>query len=441
MSKQAVIAFLLILLHMLAVSGQIPHKDFLADSKVSAFDVEVDRDYRGGDWTPVLEKVRKKQIVLLGEFNHGSKEVFVTRNGLVKALHEKAGFDVILVESVIGEVAAIDIGREEINGPFLTLGFIGPWRTVEFRELMEFAKARNLSFAGFDVQRTGGSFGGLLSAEAKARRIDPVHFETLEDRFTAVSRELQNSKTEYETVRQKTLDLADAYEELDSMLWDRASDNKSRAYLLVRKTLANRIEYLRFRLQFLKDRDWSRRWKARDSAMADNVSWLIQNLYKDRKIIIIGHNFHIARHNGKEEVMGEFLAQKFGDRMYSLGTFAGNGSYFGNSGREARMSPPDGEKLDLKQIIGNLKGRVNFVDLGLENEANAVFSREMIVSDTFIDLSGSKSMVLSKHFDGLILIDKVSPPELIDWQESGGRSQESNGVGIPQVSKGENRLH
>ena len=48
-------------------------------------------------------------------------------------------------------------------------------------------------------------------------------------------------------------------------------------------------------LKFTADKDWSARWAARDSAMADNVVWLKENLFPQRKMIVIGHNYHLAR--------------------------------------------------------------------------------------------------------------------------------------------------
>ena len=73
----------------------------------------------------LLDAVKNYKIVLLGEFNHGSKEIFLTRNELVKELHRKLDFDVILFESGIGEVGAIGIERELLSKEQMTNGFFG----------------------------------------------------------------------------------------------------------------------------------------------------------------------------------------------------------------------------------------------------------------------------------------------------------------------------
>lgn len=164
-------------------------------------------------------------------------------------------------------------------------------------------------------------------------------------------------------------------------------------------------------LEWQKTKDWNARWKARDSAMADNVSWLITNLFPNDKVIIIAHNYHIAKYNEKEEVMGEFLKTTHGEQMYSLGVFASKGSYSNNAGKKENLSVPDQTRLDIKHIINSLSGNVNFLDIPkTEGLLNKWLFNNIVVNDTFINLSGDNEMILSRHFDGLLLIDKVSIP-------------------------------
>ena len=110
--------------------------------------------------------------------------------------------------------------------------------------------------------------------------------------------------------------------------------------------------------------------------------------------------------------MGEFLQKQYGSKMYSLGVFAGEGSYFGNFGTKEELSPPEADHLDIKHVIKLLNGKVNFINIPIKPEIGGQWLfNKIIINDTFIDLSGSNEMTLSKHFDGLLLIDKISPPE------------------------------
>lgn len=74
------------------------------------------------------------------------------------------------------------------------------------------------------------------------------------------------------------------------------------------------------------------------------------------------------------------------------------------------MVPPDSAGLDIKHIISQLDGEVNFLDIPEKfSKGSDWLVQEIIINDTFIDLENSNKMVLSKTFDGLILLKRVSP--------------------------------
>nr|HMQ62293.1 hypothetical protein [Flavilitoribacter sp.] len=124
------------------------------------------------DWHALTPLLKDKRIVLIGEFNHGSKEVFLLRNSLIRYLHENLGFNTVLFESGIGELALPNLQMDNLSPKQMTFGFFGGWRTLEFRELMGFIRAEKMTVAGFDVQRTGGSFRQLLIETAAETGMD-----------------------------------------------------------------------------------------------------------------------------------------------------------------------------------------------------------------------------------------------------------------------------
>ena len=70
------------------------------------------------DWKALKKQLKGKRLVLLGEFNHGSKEIFELRNDLIQYLHKELGFTTILFESGIGELAVINDQKEQLSsGP------------------------------------------------------------------------------------------------------------------------------------------------------------------------------------------------------------------------------------------------------------------------------------------------------------------------------------
>lgn len=384
------------------------HHSFAQNEKPSVYNIGVNQEYREGNWEPFLKSVENKKMVLLGELNHGSHEIFITRNEIIKALHQQLDFDVILFESGVGELAAIDFKIDSLSEAQLVGGFFGNWRAEEFKELMSYAKNNQLEVAGIDVQKTGSVFTSFLQEVAKNNSIDPVFYEPIEERFDKQKSLLTNRQAEYDSLKSDTEKLVLDYQ----ALWDQFQqiDNLSKESKLVQKTIENRIAYLRYFLEFTRTKDWNARWKARDEMIASNVEWFIENLFKNQKVIIVAHNFHIAKYNEKEEVMGEFLRKKYDTEMYSLGVFAGSGSFADNSGNTEKMEPIATDENDIKKHILALEGRVQFIDIpkpvGLKR--NFLFD-EITINDTFIDLFNSNKIVLEDHFDGVLFIDKISP--------------------------------
>lgn len=382
-------------------------KKFLKNNVVT---ICVDSNFNRADWKAISDQVKDKQLILLGEFNHSSKEVFQTRNSLIKNLHEKLGINVILFESGIGELASTEFEKQDLSPRQMTNGLVGSWRTEEFRDLMAYIKSENMSIAGFDVQRTGGSFVYLLKETAQKNNIDSIHFYNLEQRYSGTRQELSNSKTIYDSVSARTDQLINDYRKMADKLKNVGTASNQINFCVV--TIQNRIKFLSYMLAFLKDRDMNKRWAARDSAMAENIEWLRENVYKNQRVIVIAHNFHIAKFNEKESVMGEILAARYGKDMYSLGVFAGSGSFQDNFGRPKKMEEPDSTALDIKHVIASLNGSVNFISIPKKSVRGSEWLRSPItINDTFIDLKSSNKMILADYFDGLLLLDKVSPPK------------------------------
>ena len=406
---------LILTLAFAAISGaleaqQLSSKDATIVKSI-AHEINVEDDYTNGNWKSVLKEVKDKRLVLIGELNHGVRENFVVRNDLIKSLHEDAGFNVILLEAGIGEVFVIDKFRDKFSPEIMTYSLMSQWQTKEFSNLMTYAKSKNIALAGFDIQRGfGGFFENMLDKVCHRKNIDSLHYHVLEDRFLDIKKKLVGKKSTEDDVMTQASQLISSYEKLLELLYQADGSMQSTDDKFTIQTLKNRIGYLNYMLTFARDKDWNKRWAARDQGMADNVNWLLENVYPNEKIIIVAHNFHISKHNEKEAVMGEFLKQDFGDQMYSIGAFVGTGEYW-EGGQAKKIAPPHTDKADVKDIINMLDGRVHFIHIPSETKKREEWmDRKTIVNDSFINLSRGNEIVLSKWFDGLLLIDTSSIP-------------------------------
>jgi erythromycin esterase len=62
-----------------------------------------------------------------------------------------------------------------------------------------------------------------------------------------------------------------------------------------------------------------------------------------------------------------------------------------------------------------LNGFAHYLTIPKEADASTTWTHApVIVNDTFIDLSNSNKLVPAKHFDALLLIERVSPPVPLD---------------------------
>ncbi len=112
----------------------------------------------------------------------------------------------------------------------------------------------------------------------------------------------------------------------------------------IKRTVKNRIDYIDIYVQFKKDGDFRKRFAARDTLMAEERDLVCERTLPARENNYLSHNYHIARSNEKETVMGEVLADKFGVDLYSVGVFSGKGERAGNSRKPEKLAEPTSER-------------------------------------------------------------------------------------------------
>lgn len=111
----------------------------------------------------------------------------------------------------------------------------------------------------------------------------------------------------------------------------------------------------------------------RDEGMAENLTFLLDEMYPDRKVIVWGHNFHIRHDNlaippdtsifpdVAARTMGSWVHLRYGDAIYTVGLYAHRGQAAGNSGNVFDIEPPaPGSLEDLLHRVG---AEALFVDL------------------------------------------------------------------------------
>lgn len=136
------------------------------------------------DTERLIAEIGSARIVMLGEPSHGAGTAFAAKVRLVRLLHERLGFDVLVWESGLIDLERSEAGLHDDLDPVEAAqrGILKIWSaSAECRPLFAYAKAshsgaRPLTMAGFDMQLTAPGTLDYFAAELHAfvRTLDPV---------------------------------------------------------------------------------------------------------------------------------------------------------------------------------------------------------------------------------------------------------------------------
>lgn len=153
----------------------------------------------------------------------------------------------------------------------------------------------------------------------------------------------------------------------------------------------------------------------RDSIMAENARWLLENKYKDKKIIIWAASYHIIKTPeilstqtdknsfSNKKILGNEVSNLFPSETYSIGFISYQGK-FGIS-----FDKPKGKKINthttssLEHYVSNFKYLYCFLSLSKMDNIN-----KMTASINGFN-NGYSSTDWSKNFDGIIYIETMYP--------------------------------
>jgi erythromycin esterase-like protein len=151
---------------------------------------------------------------------------------------------------------------------------------------------------------------------------------------------------------------------------------------------------------------------ARDEGMADNLDFLLKEMYPGRKVVVWAHNFHIAKQPYSEDAprgMGSWVAERRGAEVFTIGFYMGRGvAMLNNRSRYEIVAPaPD----SLEAIMASAGWRASFVDLSDPRTPADSWRRMPLTARDWG--TAPATLTPSQTYDGLIYIDTVTPPEYL----------------------------
>ncbi|MCP4216355.1 MAG: erythromycin esterase family protein [bacterium] len=382
---------------------------------------------------PLLES---KRIVQLGESGHGVKEFNMMKVRLIKFLHREMGYDIIAFESGIFECFNANRNIPTLTAERIMRNSIFPvWHTREGLRLFDYIKEtydseRPLILAGFDTQMT--SRQGVAKRPAFLRdvvaAVDPVYAEEVYNiDYSFVHIYLDEGYGAMETYVMENKDaLTGDYENMVAF-FDTHKNLLLQAYageplvpLIARQTAWSVTQFLE--QVYYADVPALYPVPIRDKGMADNVEYLLNVVYPDKKIINWAHNAHI-RHNNDETInlfsyhgtkmMGTWLLQRHPDELYTIGIYMHQGEGADNVRKTYQITPPTNTG-HLCYVLSLSGEEMCFTDMAnqMQSDGNAWMFEEIIARDWGMTL-GRTRMVLRDQYHGILFINHVTAPDYL----------------------------
>ena len=346
------------------------------------------------DWSdlaPLAESIGAARIVQIGEASHSAGTDFATKVRLIKFLHEKMGFDVLVWESGLFDCREMDTAlRSDV--PVVDAARKGAftiWVTEETMPLFEYARKtwltdRPLRMAGFDEQfssknaptrflaklnaffdAVGPDFPGNgirkdlgeLAALMESRTLNPDSYKKVAPAISAAIEAIDAGGPRASRFRDP-LEIAFFRRTLKDLQVFSASS-----------AARNTPEFAKG-LEDPAVRDKNNAfWNARDAQNAENMKWLLEEYFRGRKLIVWAHNGHVMscyynkdwrsltlkKPEGAIVPMGVFLKESLGLDVYTIG-LTGYSIEKGSLGPGAKdfvpPAPPAGSIEDLCHRTG-----------------------------------------------------------------------------------------
>lgn len=152
-----------------------------------------------------------------------------------------------------------------------------------------------------------------------------------------------------------------------------------------------------------------RRSDENDLVMADNVEWLLDNLYPNKKVVVWGHFVHVNRLGlgpTRYANLGSELIERYPNQVYMAHFSGAKGEYTDFITMKTRKVPVD-NAANFENSILKVDMSIGFIDKGDVN-----FSHPQAQNATLWGYDYSSTIPLMawpKLWDGMFVLDEVTP--------------------------------
>lgn len=365
------------------------------------------------DLTFIDSLINDKKIVFLGESQHGINDFNILKYRLIRYLHQKHGFNVVIFESGIGACGLTNLVKDSLTGmEMLVHSLMGIWRVKGNCKMMDYLRDNNMELMGVDPNNAAlgmnvTQYNYVLKDERLSKNL--VKMDSL--MFYEYQIPKNNFFHNKENFTEQVLDSVSSYLineyliHLNQIKRNNHINNNQKKILI--KMIESKVQVLSTSNN-KSDSNFFITNNERDSLMAFNLEYLKDSLYPNQKIIVWAHNAHISKISANKYLngggaIGSFLSEETKKESYVIGLYSVSGSYsWGNS-------PPQDIKLRKRSLEYSYQ---SFTTKALFVKCNMIKSKKYYhgIPDYF------KSNI-SKLYDGVIFIRNVESSILIPYNK------------------------
>ena len=336
-----------ILVLLLTISALAAHRfdsggliEWLKDNGVAVALSPDESDYK--DLEPFAEAVGGSRIVLLGEAGHGDGASFKLKDRLIRYLHQKQGFEVLIFES--GLFSSLRAGEAILQGgdprSWARRALFPVWgESAQVEPLLDYIGRSSrqqmpLILAGMDMQLSGSLAKDLLLPELANFLSERNQDFTSSPEWSAFSRNLElllDHPQQWidlpDNEFQLSLESAAALESSLTLPLGGVSEDHETGLFWAR-VLQNLQAFFRFLRALDPDDPFSMQVAGpiRETQMTSNLLWLADVYYSGKKIIVWGATAHLSRNrqlietpvNPRMVPVGHQAWEVWGDDLYSV---------------------------------------------------------------------------------------------------------------------------